>query len=140
MYPIAHKIESQIDFFRFCREMGVSVGKMHELKSVPMDLCLDQFPDRVYYGKSDINGVGAFCGERVAADQTINPAFENGQWTMMGRYTNHSGEPNCDVMAVDGIVYFIAKTEIHPLDEFTVDYRKVRECMNKLNLCRKSGV
>lgn len=122
------------DFALFCREIGVPLESMHAMKALEMELLMDDFPDRVRYGRSVIDGVGAFSNYEIAAEDVINPAFRDGCWTMLGRYTNHSPEPNCKAEARDGIVYFIAKTQIRPLDEITVDYRNVRKCINEIKI------
>ena len=96
---------------------------------------LDQinFPLGAYkfqIGASQIEGRGLICTADIFAGETIAPARLEGKRTPAGRYTNHSSNPNAQMVSdMDGNIFLVALKNIggslggQPGDEITVDYR-----------------
>lgn len=80
-------------------------------------------------GPSGIHGQGVICASPVEAGEIIGPAKLAGMRTPLGRYTNHSPNPNCVMrFTADGDVYLVARRRLHgnlgglPGEEATIDY------------------
>lgn len=80
---------------------------------------------------SAIEGLGVFLSYPVEAGALIGPARINGMRTPLGRYTNHSSNPNAQFVRSDnGHIYLVALRRIAGCEggsmgeEVTVDYRQ----------------
>jgi hypothetical protein len=78
---------------------------------------------------SPIHGTGMFASFPINAFEVIGPARLNGKRTPLGRYTNHSSNPNAFfVKNDDGDIYAMSLRDINGCvggnngDEITVDY------------------
>lgn len=77
---------------------------------------------------SVIEGMGLFSMKDFMAGDIIVPAGINGNRTAAGRFTNHAKKPNGYLdMRPDGVVYLVAKLDLHKGCEITIDYRQARE-------------
>lgn len=79
---------------------------------------------------SNIQGDGMFLSWPVEKDIVLGPARLDGKRTPLGRYVNHSKNPNAKPELMDnGDVYLVANRDISgcqggsPGEEITVDYR-----------------
>lgn len=73
--------------------------------------------------ESPIHGSGLFATDAFRAHEMIATALINGKRTPAGRYTNHSGRPNAEMIRFDEqTVYLVATASIAPGDEITTDY------------------
>mgnify|MGYP006921285852 CR=1 FL=1 len=80
---------------------------------------------------SAIDGLGVFLSYPVEAGALIGPARIDGMRTPLGRYTNHSSNPNAQFVRSDnGHIYLVALRRIAGCEggsmgeEVTVDYRQ----------------
>jgi hypothetical protein len=80
---------------------------------------------------SSIEGLGVFLSYPVEAGELIGPARIDGMRTPLGRYTNHSSNPNAQFVRSDnGHIYLVALRRISGCEggsmgeEVTVDYRQ----------------
>lgn len=78
---------------------------------------------------SPIHGTGVFSSFPIAAFEVIGPARLDGKRTPLGRYTNHSANPNAFFVKNDnGDIYAMASRDIRGCqggdngEEITVDY------------------
>lgn len=91
---------------------------------------------------SPIHGTGVFSSFPIAAFEVIGPARLNGKRTPLGRYTNHSANPNAFFVKNDnGDIYAMAFRDIRGCqggdngEEITVDYYQAA----KVNGCQIEG-
>lgn len=81
--------------------------------------------------ESPINGLGVYCTSYVLPMAMIGYGRLNGQRTNIGRYVNHSAEPNCEYRRLgDDIGLFAIKQIDGALgglkgEEVTIDYRTI---------------
>ena len=77
---------------------------------------------------SEIEGKGLFTKKHYVKGDLIAPAAIAGMRTPAGRYTNHSDHPNAYfICGATGRVMMVAKQNLYPDTELTVDYRQSRE-------------
>lgn len=88
----------------------------------------------VYLSDSPLQGIGVFASKDLTAGDVIGIARINDLRTKIGRYTNHSVNPNCLYEICDNFVKAIALTDIKKDAEITVDYRNAFAIANKLRL------
>lgn len=125
--------EDRDDFNEVVRQAGfdlVTVQQQSEnlADQIPMP---DGFGAKVTIRPSPIHGKGVFLSAPVEPGELIAPARVAGLRTPVGRYTNHSKNPNAQfVMDDQGTIFLIA---IRPIsgclgggqgEEVTVDYRQ----------------
>ena len=84
---------------------------------------------KVTLHQSPIHGIGTFASFPIAAFEVIGPARIAGKRTPLGRYTNHSVNPNAFFVKNDnGDIYAMASRDIRGCqggdngEEITVDY------------------
>ena len=81
----------------------------------------------VYHNMSKIHGIGVFSNQSIIANDLIgvSHAHYQGYWYMTTHgYYNHSENPNCIIQKEGNINLIIAKKDIPPGEELTVDYRE----------------
>jgi len=82
----------------------------------------------VTVAESAIDGLGIFPFKQIKKGDVIGPALSDGRKTEIGRYTNHSGSPNAEMVVVDEKnIDLVALRDIGD-EEITTDYR------NNLNI------
>lgn len=103
-------------------------GFTHEEVLAILDNPDDQipFPDGVTGVKIDnslIHGKGLFATTSFKKGEVIAPARILDKRTPAGRYSNHSGDPNAEMLTHEsGVVAIVALTDIEPGTEVTTDY------------------
>lgn len=104
--------------------LGFSAEEVKALSENPLDQIpfpVDQNEIRV--GDSPIHGIGIFAEKNINQGSVIAPARINGKRTPVGRFCNHSGDPNGRMeMSVNGDVYLIAAKKIDAGSEICNDY------------------
>ena len=114
------------DYFQMLAEVGytpeqASIEARGEMDRIDLDLACAL----VELKKSPIEGLGLFAKSGYRAGETIGPARIDGLRTQLGRYTNHSANPNTDVILEDnGNLIWVAKKQIRFGEEITIDYRQ----------------
>ena len=92
---------------------------------------------QVYVGKSFIHGNGCFSEVFQHKGSWLGKAIIGEKYTMLGRYINHSSEPNVQFNFNSDDVSVIALKDIRPGEELTVDYNRnaeqlgVAECLSQ---------
>ena len=91
-------------------------------------------------GPSLIQGRGLICTADIQAGEVIAPARIEGKRTPAGRYTNHSLNPNAQMVSdMEGNIFLVALKNIggslggQSGDEITVDYRAALSLNRKLS-------
>lgn len=94
---------------------------------------------RIY--ESDIHGLGVFSTKEFTSDVDvgkshigigfINGKLIAGEATELGRFQNHSNEPNCINKIIGNDLHMVTTKEIVPGDELVVDfYQNANICIN----------
>jgi len=124
-------IEDQDDFELMVKETGFSkeeIRKVSENIEDQIEIILNE--TKVKIDSSTIEGNGIFATCLLLENELIAPARINGFRTQLGRYTNHSKNPNARFINVDGNIFLFANRNINGCkggengEEITVDYRQ----------------
>ena len=100
---IANKIANdRSDYLLFLEEYGLS----QEVVSKLVEYAPDQIPmpvdvDAVSLHESELHGKGLFASRRIKLSEYIGHARINGKRTPLGRYLNHSVNPNVEFVALE---------------------------------------
>lgn len=90
--------------------------------------------ENIYISPSDLEGMGVFANIVFVAGDTIGIARINALRTKIGRYTNHSANPNCRYEICDNLLKAIAVRDISANEEITVNYRQAFVAANNLRV------
>lgn len=121
------------DFAKLIRDVGFTPELVRQQSENPDDQIPmpDGWSAVITIRDSEIEGKGVFITASIRQGDTIGPARLNGFRTPLGRYTNHSKNPNARfVKNVVGDIYLIAIRDIAGCkggdsgEEVTVDYRE----------------
>ena len=129
------------DYALLLKERNMTEDQAQAIVTNPIDLIplpLGQY--KFTFSDSPIHGKGVFAVANIAKGEVIGPARIEGNRTPIGRYTNHSPNPNAFPMLVEnGTIVLVANTNIHGSsggvkgDEITVNYRDSSECAKLLD-------
>lgn len=129
---IGTKLDDHEDFEQAIHELGFSADEVRKMSENENDIT--DLPDGAFSFKianSFIDGKGIFATADFAIGDMIGPARISGKRTVLGRYTNHSKNPNAKfVIGDEKNIYLIANSKILGCrggfngDEITVDYRE----------------
>lgn len=119
------------DFDQFLFEQNLNAEYVRaESENTTDQITLPLGAYKFQLGPSSIQGKGLICTADIAPGEIIAPARIEGKRTPAGRYTNHSGNPNAEMVSdMNGNILLIALRAIggclggQPGDEITVDYR-----------------
>ncbi len=90
------------------------------------DVCFDPIP-HIYIADSAIHGCGGFIDTPVPAGYGVGWANDNGRRTILGRYINHSDEPNCYPLPTPCGFFVVSGRYIKKGEELTFNYREVMQ-------------
>lgn len=118
-------------------ELGYSEREVRAISERKFDI-IEQPED--YKGltkidNSDIEGKGVFALTDFSEGDAVGVGRVDNNRTDLGRYTNHSSEPNVKCTLINKEVLFEAIKPIHKNEEITIDYRdtkKMAEAMDKI--------
>jgi hypothetical protein len=129
------------DFGQFLFEQNLTPEYVRAESENTTDLIT--FPMGAYkfqIGESSIEGKGLICTADIAFGEVIAPARIEGKRTPAGRYTNHSSQPNAQMVSDgNGDIFLVALRPIggslggQPGDEITVDYRAALNLNKRLS-------
>jgi hypothetical protein len=91
------------------------------------DDIVDWYSDDWYLFPSAVEGSGIFAARAIAAGEFIGPARISGKRTPLGRYVNHSNEPNAEMVVQGKDIYLRALTPCLRHEELFTDYHKILE-------------
>jgi hypothetical protein len=111
-------------------EVLVSLGYTPETVQVEVENEDDQMelPEGMYkvkIGVSPIQGRGVIATAPIEAGEAIGFSKVGFFRTPLGRFTNHSKEPNGEMQQVGENYLLVATKDVQTDDEITVDYRAV---------------
>lgn len=113
-------------------ELGFTEEEVRQLTENTSDMIFKK-QENVMINKSDIEGMGVFVTKDFREGDTVGVARINNKRTLIGRYTNHSSNPNTKSLIKDNEAIFIATKNIPEGDEVTIDYRNARYCAKELD-------
>jgi SET domain len=113
------------EFEEMIREFNINLAVMRPLYESILDQVHFTCPVKVTTGKSNVDGIGIFTKCAVKRGDTIAPVRESGRRTPAGRYTNHSNNPNAEMVTHEGNIFLVACQDIAEAMEVFVDYRQV---------------
>lgn len=120
-------MDQQTDYDRFLVEIGMQPDQAQRI----VENESDQQPmpagfEHVQIKASEIHGQGTFTAKAVDKGAALGPARMGEMRTPIGRYANHSSQPNMKYVAGEGgSIEAIALRHIAADEELTVDYRQV---------------
>jgi len=80
----------------------------------------------LYIKPSPIQGLGVFAGEQIPKGTDLGVAqikhTEGYSVTPLGRYHNHSLEPNCENVLVGNERHLVSSKDVEPGEEITINY------------------
>ena len=122
------------DFAAFLLEVGITQDQC--------DAASEIMPEPIPSGAhcciraSEIHGLGVFPATYFEAESLIGNMLVDGAWTDIGRYMNHSVQPNVSVRSAGDSVVAYSIGEIPPNTELTVNYRHVRDALTSKETTR----
>ena len=90
---------------------------------------LNEDEKKYYISDSDIAGKGVFAsknlkkGEEIGLIHTINKLYDDYSFEDLGKYHNHSDNPNCFNNLIGNKRYLVTNTDIKKGSELTSNYR-----------------
>lgn len=128
----SHSIDRD-DFSNFLKEINVSEAIVREQSENTLDQIEmpEPFKSSFVIKKSSIEGLGVFITYKALSGSLIAPARLNGKRTPIGRYTNHSKNPNAIfIKDENNDIWLVLKKDVNGCSggddgtEITVDYRQ----------------
>ena len=97
----------------------------------------EEFSSSIKLAVSDIHGRGVFTAREFQIGELVGPAKILDRKTILGRYTNHSKNPNSVMQLLDdSSVALVATRALLLGEEITIDYLATRQ-MNKETVCQQ---
>jgi hypothetical protein len=120
-------VADRVDYALALQEQGITQGTVYERFRLAEEGAALPTSNgyKVELGVSRIHGKGVYTSAPFAADDTLAPMHIGGQRTWVGRYLNHSVEPNARAVAIGDDIFAIATGPIPQGTELTVNYRQV---------------
>ena len=123
-----------MDYLNFLEEIGVTQNQCDTASA----LMPEPIPSGAHccIRASEIHGLGVFSTIDFSAESLIGNMLVDGAWTDIGRYMNHSVQPNVSVRSAGDSVVAYSIGEIPPNTELTVNYRHVRDALTSKETTR----
>lgn len=104
--------------------LGFSLDEISSLSENESDqIDFPIWPSLIDIKQSPIHGLGVFAENNIEAGTVVAPSRINGKRTPLGRFCNHSGNPNVSMeMQKNGDVYLITNKKIESGQEMFNDY------------------
>jgi hypothetical protein len=109
------------DYEKFLLEFGIDENDVQEATHLTEVSVVKNA--KFIIGKSEISGLGLFPSVSIKAGELIAPALFQGKKTEAGRFTNHSGAPNAEMVMIDKDNINLVAIEDITDEEITTDYR-----------------
>jgi len=126
------------DYNRMLMELGVTDTQVRaESENETDQISMPPGGYKIAVSKSHIEGKGVFATAQIEAGEVIGPARIGDNRTPVGRYTNHSINPNAEMREFGDDIYLVAIKEIYGCrggflgDEITTDYRITRKLIGE---------
>ena len=118
------QVDDKKDYLMFLSEIGINEKLARVISENDEDqIKTKQDSSDIYINESFIQGLGVFASKEFLSGETIGFARIENKRTLLGRYANHSKDPNCVFEICDNSAKAIAIKNIKCNQEITVDYR-----------------
>jgi len=124
------------DEYEYCKmveDMGYTERQVRAISENTLDMT-DVPHDGIIVKDSDIEGKGIFATKPFTTSEFIGTARIDDKRTLIGRYTNHSFEPNARSYILNNTILFVATRPIAVDEEITIDYRDAKISAQCLDL------
>jgi hypothetical protein len=132
--------QGSVEYERLLDELGVTEAQVREETEREDNIVRLPYGDYKFkIGDSLIQGKGIHATFDIEPGEIIGPARIDDFRTILGRYTNHSDNPNTEPIKQGNKVIFKALSDIkgckggHDGEEITIDYRKAFEIAQEFN-------
>jgi hypothetical protein len=115
--------QDAIDYHKMLLSVGISPDTAWSQSINESDRIDVEIPG-ISLRPSRIHGTGVFAEDAFSASDRIGMARVNGMRTQVGRYTNHSVNPNAKMKLDGDDIYLEAIRDIQSGDEITTNYRE----------------
>jgi hypothetical protein len=140
VYPYHIDPNHQLEYKEILDELGYTEEEVRQQSEIDIDLIPLPFGTyKIAIADSPIEGKGIFATGKIKNGEILAPARLDGYRTPVGRYTNHSNNPNSKMIAdIKGDLYLIAIKDICGMaggifgEELTTDYRDTRKLVEEL--------
>lgn len=117
-------IKDRHDFFQMLQEYGYDPKTVREQSENTADMFLIEMDQHgITLGTSQVEGTGVFPTRPFRNGEVVGPARLNGFRTQLGRYVNHSSNPNARMTLADHGDIMLVLTQDITQEEITTDYR-----------------
>ena len=113
------------EFAQVCTDIGISEKEVRRISEITIDL-ISQPENTIEIKESEIQGLGVFVKQNFSIGEQIATARIDGSRTPVGRYANHSDDPNAEGLIEGNTGILIAIKDLKHGDEVTVNYRESR--------------
>lgn len=129
----AFKLMLESDYNQVLMETGKTEAQIKAISNNPLDqIEVLELYNALYISTSSIEGVGVFSHREINKGEKIGPARISGKRTMLGRYVNHSGEPNAEYIVLNnGDLDTVAIKTIPARTEILNNYRQGAQISNE---------
>ena len=122
-------LDNKADYIEFLAEIGLTEEAVDAVTDIlPEPLKAREWEPYELHGSS-IHGKGVFSMIDAKPGCPLAIMKVSDDWTVAGRYTNHSPEPNCYVYKTGNMVMMEAYTNIKAGDELLIDYRDMKDAL-----------
>ncbi len=117
------------DYELFLKECGLTAEQVERARRDVPYTAFDWRSELVglYLGDSLIEGTGVYTEQPLPHGISLGAAYLESTWTALGRFMNHSPDPNTRPVAFEGGLLFVTIKDIGPDEELTCNYRDVKE-------------
>lgn len=126
--------ECRTDYKQFLLESGMTESLARQISENTEDQLIDYQLDGVEIKPSSLQGNGVFALRDFDAGEMIGTARIDDKRTPIGRYTNHSPDPNCEGFLCDNCTMVKAIKPIKAGEEILSDYRQALAIAYKLRI------
>jgi len=127
--PLHDNNASRSDYSDMLKEMGIDDQEVWAQSCIESDRLNIELPV-VTISNSSIHGFGIFANQNIDNNSVIGPSRIFGLRTQLGRYTNHSINPNAEMVECGDDIVLIATKSIKKNQEITTNYRITRSLNN----------
>ena len=127
-----NEYECRTDYKQFLLEVGITESVARQISENLDDQLIDYQLQDVEIRPSSLQGNGVFALRDFDVGEEIGVARIDEKRTPIGRYTNHSPDPNCEGFLCDNCTIVKAIKPIKAGEEMLCDYRKALAISHKL--------
>lgn len=113
------------EYENMCKDINLDEKYIRLASEIETDMIelSDEYKENIEVKNSDIEGVGVFSLKGLSIGEIIGDARVESNRTILGRYINHSDDPNAQAKIIGNKAVVIAIKDISHNEEITMDYR-----------------